>query len=392
MVQDRRLHYVTCQQGSAYCHSCIYCGKPEYDEAHIFSRDQGGNDNSKVLSYHSMSAKLLTDAAYIGTNEKGEKVYAKSCEWCGISEKEIYFSYSREEFNKAIADGGLAPGETWTYEQEMERRKEIWDTVKVPSMLKATQERDTVEAFAVSDKSAVKAKVSAAAQSEVNWANEYGLLDTALLGNDYSKGITRLQLASLAVKLAESMTGKAIDPSAGGTFTDTDSIYAKKAVAAGIMEGAAKFDPNGSVDRQRMATTFYQALQYVKNNSVILYTPYEEKLEQYSDSKDVAGWAKEAMGFMEALGLLEGVDGNKLSPAAKCTIEEAVLVARHSLDADVIGWYQHNGKKGLSPDRVWVLGPADKDGYYPSIDPYNGEVIGRHQSYYKPIKDGVNLK
>lgn len=89
------------------------------------------------------------------------------------------------------------------------------------------------------------------------------------MGNDYTRPISRLQFCSVAVKLAEKMAGKAITPAPSGTFTDTGSEYARKASAAGITQGVGggRFNPNGTLTRQEMATFLYRALQWVKANS-----------------------------------------------------------------------------------------------------------------------------
>lgn len=77
-----------------------------------------------------------------------------------------------------------------------------------------TQALNTTElypgTFTLSKKSA--AKTSSWAESDVNLALNDDLLDTALLGSDYTKPISRLQFCSVAVRLAETLTGKSITP------------------------------------------------------------------------------------------------------------------------------------------------------------------------------------
>ena len=120
-------------------------------------------------------------------------------------------------------------------------------------------------AFTVASGKDVTATVSGWAQNEVNWAAQNDLIDAALLGGNYTGSISRLQFCSVAVKMAERMTGKAITPAPSGTFTDTDNEYVRKAYAAGITTGAGggKFNPNGALTRQEMATFLYRALTYV---------------------------------------------------------------------------------------------------------------------------------
>ena len=201
---------------------------------------------------------------------------------------------------------------------------------------------DHVYAFAVRNDRYVTAKMSEWAQNDVQWASQNGILDLNILGNDYTKPITRLQFASVAVKLAETLIGSEISPAPGGTFADTDNEYALKAYASGITSGvsATEFNPNGTLTRQQMATFIYRALMYVRDNSDIRYTTYTPALEKYSDSWAIADWAKTSLGFMNALGLVKGVSDTEINPDGQCTIEQAVAVANRSVNADEIGWYQ----------------------------------------------------
>ena len=148
---------------------------------------------------------------------------------------------------------------------------------------------------------------------EVN-AND--LLDLSLLGNDYTWGINRQQFCSVAVKLAEKLTGKEIASAPAGTFNDTDNIYVLKAYSAGITSGTGEgtFSPYTTLTREQMATFIHRALMYVKNNSKIRYTPYESQLDSFSDSWSISSWAYEPMAFMNALGLIKGKSDTAIDP------------------------------------------------------------------------------
>ena len=186
------------------------------------------------------------------------------------------------------------------------------------------------------------AKASAWAQSDVNLALNDNLLDTDLLGSDYTKSISRLQFCSVAVRLAEELTGKSITPAAANTFTDTNNPYVLKAYAAGITTGtsATTFSPNATLNRQQMATFLRRTLQYVEKNSSYSYTSYTSKLASYTDNAQVQSWAREPMAFMNALDLVKGTTATTLDPNGTCTIEQAVIVAERSVYAHQIGWYQ----------------------------------------------------
>ena len=196
--------------------------------------------------------------------------------------------------------------------------------------------------FAVSKSKDVKAKISENAQDGVYWAARNGLVDESVLGDDFTKPLTRLQASAIAVTLAEKLSGKSVSSAKSKTYSDTKNKYALKAAGAGIYGGASdgKFNLDGIVDRQQLATFFYQALMYAKKNKNVRYTPYESKLARYSDNAEIADWAKEAAAFMDALGLVEGSSNTKFSPEETLTIEQALAIANNSLDAPNIGWYQ----------------------------------------------------
>lgn len=196
--------------------------------------------------------------------------------------------------------------------------------------------------FAVPKSKKVVAKISENAQDGVYWAARNGLVDESVLGDDFTKPLTRLQASAIAVAIAEKLSGKSVSSAKSKTYSDTKNKYALKAAGAEIYGGASegKFNPDGAVDRQQLATFFYQALMYAKKNKNVRYTPYESKLARYSDNASIADWANEAAAFMDALGLVEGSSRTKFLPEETLTIEQALVIANNSLDAPNIGWYQ----------------------------------------------------
>lgn len=318
---DRVYQMLSCTQPTLYYYSCSKCGKCEYNPNHVARSlpHLAGNYHMLMdMADHYTMDRNLSDKYYIGTNSRGERVYWKSCVACGITHGEVMYS------------GDIPENAEWACES-------------------ATVTKDHTDvAFAVRGERHVTAKMSEWAQNEVQWASQNGILDLNLLGDDYTKPITRLQFASIAVKLAEVLTGKEIIPADVGIFTDTDNEYALKAYASGITSGvsATEFAPNGTLTRQQMATFIHRALMYVRDNTNIRYTIYTPELEKYSDNWAIQDWARTPMGFMNALGLVKGVSDTAIDPEGKCTIEQAAVVANRSVNADQIGWYQSNPVKG----------------------------------------------
>ena len=351
---DRVMEYASCYHPTRFYYSCEKCGKCEYNKNHTFV-GEGVMRRFPSHAMHKIGDQLMTNAAYIGVNTAGQRVYWQSCLVCGKSYRQVEL----EGAPGAYKTSGMSAEMTYA---------EYLDMIKkglAARESKALTGSNTTDMFTVSG-TAVSAKVSSWAQSGVNWAKQNGLVDEALLGSDYTKAMTRLQFCSVAVKLAESMSGTTITPAASSTFTDTDNAYALKAYAAGITGGTGDgttFSPNANLNRQQMATFIYRALQYVKANSAVRYTAYTSKLGSYTDAGQLSSWAKEPMAFMNALGLVGGTSATALSPMGLCTIQQALIVANRSLDAGDIGWYQTRTDRGRLRDeavgRYTVFGVVD---------------------------------
>ena len=407
---DRVYTYaIACQDARRYYYSCITCGKCEYNPNHVAPHAWDTEIELKIEKLaHSEDGEYPTDEAYIGVNAAGEQVYWLSCEYCGHSYRYLQTHLTERDLYASGTDMTLAQ-----YQAEMLASLN-WQE---------TQALNTSElypgTFTMPQKTSVK--TSTWAQSDVNLALNDDLLDSELLGSDYTKSISRLQFCSVAVRLAETLTGKSIIPAAANTFTDTSNPYVLKAYAASITSGtsATTFSPNDTLNRQQMATFLYRTLRYVEKNSDYSYTSYTSKLSSYTDNAQVQSWAKEAMAFMNALDLVKGTSTTTLSPNAPCTIEQAVAVAERSVYAHQIGWYQaapvtniysydENGElvneagdftrfgdtnATLHPgDLVWVTGKivevseliAETGGsaadcvysaYLPGINPYTGQIM-----------------
>ncbi len=400
-ARDRIYRYADCYNGAdgAYVYfSCEHCGKCEYNPDHIYKlRDK------ESCRFYAMTA---SDEAYIGQDTYGNHLFWYSCMYCGRTRKEI-------EANPTVDDWKLS-GNELSYEQYKESCQNNIANREQNALISTDWQ---IGMFSLSDKTT--AKVSSWAQDGVNQALDNNLIDTSLMGSDYTQPISRLQFCSVAVKLAEELTGKSINPASVTTFADTDNTYVLKAYAAGITSGTSdtKFSPEITLDRQQMATFIYRTMQYIKANSDIKYTPYTSKLANYTDNSQIADWAKEPLAFMNALDLIKGTSDITISPTDKCTIEQALTVASRSIYADHIGWYQvksaeenpnlyggdGNEKYWAAPNygadfavtclmndkRIWVTGRRIKGdySYVTTPDPYTGQIFFVLAEWLRPIRE-----
>ena len=337
---SRMKQHMTCQQPNEWYYSCKWCGKCEYNPKHTFS------DGVPKSPVHDFARFDISDKNFAGKNKQGENVYYISCRWCDTNKREsdlVDFTYEYFRYCNGHKD---TPEVRAAYNMYMEQKKDSWKKGGQnyeQALDVSTKVNLNPWSFAVPKSKDVKAKISENAQDGVYWAARNGLVDESVLGDDFTKPLTRMQASAIAVALAEKLSGKSVSSAKSKTYSDTKSKYALKAAGAGIYGGASegKFNPDGAVDREQLATFFYQALMYAKKNKNVRYTPYESKLARYSDNASIADWAKEAAAFMDALGLIEGENITKFSPAENAyTIEQALIVANNSLDAPNIGWYQ----------------------------------------------------
>ncbi len=404
---DRAYTYSDCQTPQRWYYSCTICGKCEYNPNHVAGTLRNSYATDDVTGAHGdVYAEYPNDESYVGVNAAGQYIYWLSCDVCGRSHRYQQQHITAAEF--------ALTGSQATFEQF---QAEANATIKMREALALSSTEVAAGMFAMNRRS--DAKASAWAQSDVNLALNDDLLDTDLLGGDYTKNITRLQFCSVAVRLAETLTGKSITPAAS-IFTDTNNTYALKAYAAGITTGVSdtSFDPNGTLTRQQMATFIYRTLRYVEKNSEYSYTSYTSKLSSYTDNAQIQSWAREAMAFMNALDLVKGTTDTTLNPNGKCTIEQAVAVAERSVYAHQIGWYQvaseddnHTNYMTLptagtkinasrrNGDLVWVTGK--RLGVYndeiefdynvphtfvPAINPYTGQTMYLFNRDLRPIR------
>ena len=327
---DRVYTFANCQTAPRWYYSCSICGKCEYNPNHVSANFKAKPiEKLSEFTHATLYDELATDEAYIGVNAAGMHVYWLSCDVCGRSDRYLQQHLTEKDLKLSGNDSTLEH-----YQAEVNAALQMRETLALSST------EDQAGMFMLRLRNT--AKTSTWAQSDVNFALNDNLLDLDLLGNDYTKNISRLQFCSVVVRLAEEMTGKTITPAAANTFTDTNSPYVLKAYAAGITSGtsATTFSPDATLNRQQMATFLYRTLRYIEKNSDYKYTSYTSKLANYADNAQLESWAVESMAFMNALDLIKGTSDTTLSPNNKCTIEQAIAVAERSVYAHQIGWCQ----------------------------------------------------
>ncbi|MEC0204435.1 S-layer homology domain-containing protein [Paenibacillus lautus] len=103
-----------------------------------------------------------------------------------------------------------------------------------------------------------------------------------------------------------------------GNFADAGSRYytpyLSEAKKLGLVQGTGdnRFRPDDSITRQDMVVMLHAMMESAGNE----LPGGGDGIDRYSDTKDVSGYAREAMDFMLDTGLIKGTGGDKLSPKA----------------------------------------------------------------------------
>jgi len=168
------------------------------------------------------------------------------------------------------------------------------------------------------------------AQTELEKANEMGLIPDKLKGQDLTKPITRAEFAAVAVLVYENLSGEKTTPSPDTTFTDTKDIDVLKAHNTGLMVGvsATEFQPNTLLNREQAATALTRVLKraYIPSWSFATdgnFTLNFTKPTPFADDANISSWAKESVYFMVDNSIILGVGENKFAPRAITTAEQA---------------------------------------------------------------------
>ncbi len=162
-------------------------------------------------------------------------------------------------------------------------------------------------------------KPSSWAAADVDAAIAAGLVPM-YLRDDYTQPITRAEFCSLGVALYETYTGKEIERLKDLSFDDTIALDVLKMASLGIVNGVGNklFDPDAALNREQAATILARLSEKMGHS-------LEKGNATFRDSASVSSWAAEAVGQVQAGGIMGGVGNNTFSPKDKYTREQSVV-------------------------------------------------------------------
>ena len=154
------------------------------------------------------------------------------------------------------------------------------------------------------------------AHNSINEAYNEGLLPPALQSG-YKNAATRAEFCALAVTLYEKVRGEI---TGRVTFDDTEDVNVQKAAAIEVVNGVGdgRFAPNELLSREQAATMLSRLASAIGK-------PLATQTVTFSDSNEIAPWAAEAVGQMQATGVMGGIGDNAFAPKSDYTKEQSII-------------------------------------------------------------------
>ncbi|MDP4152125.1 MAG: S-layer homology domain-containing protein [Bacillota bacterium] len=164
----------------------------------------------------------------------------------------------------------------------------------------------------------------------ISRAIENGIITDSIKDN-YQQSITRLEFCELVMKLYAATNGDDNISTVSNPFTDTDNADVIKAYSLGFVHGVAddKFAPDENITRQEICVMLYRTVNIL---GFKLNLSAFRSLDSYTDLKNVASWAKDAVEYMLKAGIMAGTSTKTISPNDTTTREQAVVFMMRVFD------------------------------------------------------------
>ena len=103
-------------------------------------------------------------------------------------------------------------------------------------------------------------------------------------------------------------------------FTDTSDINVQKMAGLGVVNGVGnnQFSPNSLLTREQAATMLARLVNAMGK-------PFAAYTSTFADNAKISSWALDAVGQVQAAGVMGGVGNNMFSPETHYTREQSIL-------------------------------------------------------------------
>ena len=133
---------------------------------------------------------------------------------------------------------------------------------------------------------------------------------------------TRAQVVTILHRLAGSPDLGAspfTDTPAGAWYTPAVAWAYKRGIVNGV--GNNRFAPDSPVTREQLAVMLYNYARTVRYP-----TAARADLSKFADADRVSSWARDALAWANAVGLINGVGGNRLNPGGSATRAQVAAI------------------------------------------------------------------
>ena len=156
------------------------------------------------------------------------------------------------------------------------------------------------------------------AAEQVSTAVEAGIVPD-FLQSKFTTATTRAEFCSLAVALYETVKGAEITERT--QFSDTTDVNVEKMAALGVVNGVGdgNFSPDDSLTREQAATMLARLATAIGKPLPTVDAP------PFNDNADISDWAIEAVGQMQATGIMNGLGDNTFSPLTDYIREQSIV-------------------------------------------------------------------
>ncbi len=173
--------------------------------------------------------------------------------------------------------------------------------------------------------------------TDVDMTKWYGAAVQFAVTNDLFNGVSETKFdpngsmtRAMLVTVLARLDGVAVENDRAASFTDvkTRQWYTGAVIWAareGIVNGVGnnKFDPDGTVTREQVATILYRYAQYKG-----IATEERAALSVFKDAGKVSAYAEEAMSWINGVQIIKGVSATKIAPRDNCTRAQVAEMLR----------------------------------------------------------------
>lgn len=193
------------------------------------------------------------------------------------------------------------------------------------------------------------------AEVAINKANEIGLIPENVQGH-YADSITREEFSELAVSLYEVLSRKTVTVQVDNPFNDTENQKVIIANQLGLVNGRGDrlFSPYEDITREEASSIIYKTLQIAKPR----YNYSDVYEYEFKDYNEISTWAKEAVGYLYGIEVINESNDNSFNPEGIISREEAIVLVNRMHDKVIEA---DRSSKQLTVSRGSIRQPENKE-------------------------------